>query len=372
MPATVHDILSRSRDGMAQTSRIEDFTLAPGQPFDANEIATNPKISLYCLNDAQRQAVFVELPDDVDISQAPFAYAVQHEHAQRAFTVPYETFHQLPGFIPDHLILVHNIGRCGSTLLHHIFNALDSVVSLSEPDAFASIIPMRQDEKNTQADLVAMLQSTMRMTFKSWPGLQTGVVKFRLQGMQLTELMLHAFPQATHLFMYRSAVGWAASIHRLASRYQAPPDFSRDQTIGILYEFFGLRGPEAEALIAPDKQTLTMVELLTVEWLYMMQMYLNLREQGITGLRYEDLNQHGRTVIDALFRQCHLPEAAVETALEVMAHDSQEGTALARDNDASGNRQSLSAEQLEQINAILRQHPTIHTPDYVVPGTLKF
>ncbi len=357
---------------MGQTARIEDFTLSPGESFDADDIANNPNISLYCLNDAQRQAVFVELPAEVDISQAPFAYAAQHEHAQRLFTVPYDTFHQMPDRTPGHLILVHNIGRCGSTLLHHIFNALDSVVSLSEPDAFASIIPMRQNDKNSDDDLITMLQSTMRITFKSWPGLQTGVVKFRLQGMQLTELMLKAFPQAQHLFMYRSATGWAASINRLVSRMQAPPEFSRAQAVGVAQEFFGLRLPEAEALFSPEKETFTLVELLATEWLYMIEMYMNLRDQGIVSLRYEDLNQHSRPVIEALFRHCHLPVSGVETALAVMAHDSQEGTVLARESDSSGNRQSLSAEQLEQINAVLRRHPVIQTPDFVLTGTLEF
>lgn len=371
MSAAVHEILSRARDSMGQTSRIEDFTIAPGQPFDANEIATNPNISLYC--HAQRQAVFVELPAGVDISQAPFAYAAQHEHALRLFTVPYETFHQLPGTIPDHLILVHNIGRCGSTLLHHIFNALDSVVSLSEPDAFASIIPMRQDDENSRDDLIRMLQSTMRQTFKSFPQTQTGVVKFRLQAMQVIEHKLAAFPQAQHLFMYRGVVGWAASIHRLASRFQAPPDFTREQALGVLQQFFGLRGPEAEAQFPPDMQTISLLELLATEWLYMMQLYLNLRDAGapLVALRYEDLNQHPRPVIEALFRRCNLPESAVETALEAMNRDSQEGTSLAREGDSSGSRQSLSAVQLEQINVILRQHPVIQTPDYILPGTLQ-
>jgi hypothetical protein len=374
MSAAVHAILSRARDRMGQTSRIEDFVLALGEPFDANEIATNPHISLYCLNDAQRQAVFVELPPGVDVSQAPFAYAVQHEQALRVFTVPYEMFHQLPGRIPDHLILVHNIGRCGSTLLHHIFNALDSVVSLSELDAFACIIPMRQDENARDDDLIAMLQSTTRMTFKSWPQVQTGVVKFRLQGIQLTHLKIAAFPQAQHLFMYRSAAGWVASIYRLASRTQVLPDFSREQALGILWEFFGLRRPEAEAQFPPEMETITLVELLATEWLYMMQRYLTLREQGapLLGLRYEDLNQHPRPVIEALFRHCHLPESGIDTALEAMARDSQEGTSLARESDSSGNRQTLGAEQIEQINTILRQHPIIQTPDYVLPGTLEF
>lgn len=374
MSAAVHTILSRAREGMSQTSRLEDFTLAPAEPFDAGDIASNPNISLYCLNPAQRQAVFVELPPGVDISHAPFSYASQHEHALRVVTVPYEAFHNLPGTMPDHLILVHNIGRCGSTLLHHIFNALDSVVSLSEPEAFSSIIAMRQDAANPDDDLIAMLRSAMRMTFKSWPGVPTGVVKFRLQGIQLTALKIAAFPQAAHVFMYRSAVGWVASIYRLASRAQVPPDFSREQVVAILYDFFGLRGPEAEAQFPPDKQTITLVELLATEWLYMMQRYLTLREQGapLLGLRYEDLNQHGRPVIEALFRRCNLPASGVETALDVMARDSQEGTSLARDAGSSDSRQSLSPQHIEQINAVLRQHPLIQTPDYILPGTLEF
>jgi hypothetical protein len=67
-----------------------------------------------------------------------------------------------------------------------------------------------------------------------------------------------------------------------------------------------------------------------------------------------------------------LPESGIDTALEAMARDSQEGTSLARESDSSGNRQTLGAEQIEQINTILRQHPIIQTPDYVLPGTLEF
>ncbi len=91
-------------------------------------------MSLYCLDDAQRRAIFVELPDGIDLTTAPFVYVTQYEQAQRLIAVPYDRFcelaHQLP--LVEHLILIYISGRSGSTLISHLFNELNTVASLAE------------------------------------------------------------------------------------------------------------------------------------------------------------------------------------------------------------------------------------------------
>ena len=107
-------------------------------------------MSLYCLNHASRQAIFAELPPGIDLASAPFYYQAQFDHAQRLVAVPYAEFHQLAETIPldlSRLILIHNIGRCGSTLLSSAFNQLDGVISFSEPDVFANFVALRHEDR---------------------------------------------------------------------------------------------------------------------------------------------------------------------------------------------------------------------------------
>jgi hypothetical protein len=94
---------------------------------------------LYCLDHANRRALFVETVPGVNLSQAPFLYHAQYEHTVKLISVPYETLHQLARGISlegKKLILVSSVGRTGSTLLGSALGAVEGMVGLSEPDVF--------------------------------------------------------------------------------------------------------------------------------------------------------------------------------------------------------------------------------------------
>ncbi len=86
---------------------LADFTVTASDAVSADIVRTSPNISLYCLDDAAKQAIFVELPPDVDLAKAPFVYQTQYERAQRLIAVPYDTFRQLASTLPavKHLII---------------------------------------------------------------------------------------------------------------------------------------------------------------------------------------------------------------------------------------------------------------------------
>ena len=89
-----------------------------GQP-PAGKILENPQVTLYGLNFETRQAVFVETPADVDLSQAPFYFITQFEKAKHVVTVPFETMIQLAKSVTiddNRVISIFSVGRCGSTL----------------------------------------------------------------------------------------------------------------------------------------------------------------------------------------------------------------------------------------------------------------
>src|SRR5205085_10369766 len=91
---------------------------------DPNSVRTNPNISLYCLDDTTKRAIFVELPREVDLANVPFVYQTQYEQAQRLIAVSYDSFIHIAHDLPkvDHLLMLYMTGRCGSTLLSHVLN----------------------------------------------------------------------------------------------------------------------------------------------------------------------------------------------------------------------------------------------------------
>ncbi|MEO8396978.1 MAG: hypothetical protein ABI700_28540, partial [Chloroflexota bacterium] len=368
MQATVLHITDRKRERLSQISSLDNFTTTSGETVDAQVILDNPNISLYCLDHDAQQAVFAELPAGIDLSQIPFYYQGQFDHAQRLLVVPYHVFHrladQIPPSDPIRLILIHNIGRCGSTLLSTALNELDGVISFSEPDVFTNFVLLRY---HNRSELIRLLHSCLRMVFRPAVVGQAATysLKFRNQCVEIMDLYYEAFPQAKHLFLYRSAFGWLASVYRLMSRGNPPPPMSRAEAISLQAAYGNRTHASTERFFDPAIETYSMETYMTAAWLVMMDRALELFSQGMIplALRYEDLTAQPERVLSALFDACDLPKTGVPLALRAFERDSQENTKLARDDAQSGNSVKLPAELILQIQAILNTHPVIRQAD---------
>lgn len=121
MAATQYAIASKHRRINLYTANIHDFTLGEGRSFPDNQVVSDHSLSLYCLDDENRRAIFVELADDVDLTEAAFIYLTHYENARRIVTVPYETFISLGDALPPEQrpIMIYILGRSGSTLVSH-------------------------------------------------------------------------------------------------------------------------------------------------------------------------------------------------------------------------------------------------------------
>jgi len=219
---------SKQRQMTGFLASLKDFEYTDGGQVDPNVVVENPQISLYCFDDTDKRAIFVELPVDIDLTEAPFIYLTQYEHAQRLIAVPYETFNQLATTLPEvrRPIFIYITGRSGSTLLSHVFNDSKVVVSLSEPDVATQFLHLRYDsDRNREAELRQLAQSTVRFLFKSYHlnGNQAHALKFRSEGLRVMDLFQEVYPQAKNLFLYRDAIGWARSFYRIIK--QNSPEF---------------------------------------------------------------------------------------------------------------------------------------------------
>lgn len=355
---------------------LADFSVKPAEEVSADVICTDPSLSLYCLDCATRRAVFVELPPELDLAEAPFVYQAQYSRARRLLAVPFPVFRQLARQMPtvERLIMIYTTGRSGSTLLSRVLNSLDDVRSLSEPDAATHFVHLRHVDGQQKSEVRELLDSTVRFLSKSAAPRPPSVLalKLRIEGTQIIDLFQATFPQARSLFLYRDAIDFVRSFYRIATRDQAPVPTPVHELVAGFHHFMACDVTPLLACLDPDTTAASTVQLLTLWWMAAMEWYLAQQARGVTALavRYDDLNDKKEQVLSAVFQHCGLPTEAVTRTLGVFAQDAQAGTPLARDVPDQGNQLQLDEMQRQEVLRILKRHPVLQTPDFVVPGTL--
>lgn len=365
MSATILEILEKVIPAELYPSLPQNFVFREGESVPAHIIVENPNVSLYCLDDANRRALFVETPLGIDLEQAPFYYMAQYDHAQRLIAVPYETFHHLADeIISGDLIIIHSTGRCGSTLISQAFAEVDGVRSLSEPDIFTQIHFMRFLDRSRDDEYRRLLRSCTRLYSLRAPTL---ALKFRAMCIQVGDLLYEAFPDAKNLFLYRNAETWARSMgvefRPLEDRRQPVAEFPiyRRSMAPLSLDFAARRGREANP-----------VELAALAWLSLVERYVALYDSGIPFLavRFEDIRAQPRRVLAAIFDYCGLRGASVERAYAVFARDSQEGTVYSQASRQEQPRIPLTEDERARFQEILAERPVVRSADYIAPGTL--
>jgi hypothetical protein len=379
MGMTAHSLTieAKHRQMPGYLASLADFSVTTGAEVDADIVLKQPNMSLYCLDDAQKRAIFVELPPDVDLAAVPFVYMTQYEQAQRLIAVPYETFRQLARALPEvqHLIVVYITGRSGSTLLSHVFNALDSVHSLAEPDVATQFVHLRGADGQRDAELRDLLDCTVRFLCKPTPlkTPRTYALKLRNEGLRVMDLYQATFPQAKNLFLYRDAVGFIASFYRLFTLGHISELMPMEEWRAFWSPIITPEFPHMSKYLDAGATEISLPQHVALWWLAIMEWYLAQYARGIPilAVRYADLNAAREQVLSAIFTHCGLPTAAVAGTLEVFARDAQAGTLAARVNPTEGNQLRLSEAQLNEITTILQRHPVVKDSDFIAPGTLR-
>lgn len=377
MTVQILTINEKHRQGPGDHASLRDFTLSEGETIEDDSLLLQPNVSLYCLDDATHRAIFVELSPDVDISTAPFVYGVQYEQAQRLLAAPYETFQQVARALPEveKLILVYISGRSGSTLLSHVLNELDGVLSLSEPDVANQFVHLRALDGSRDAELRDLLDCTVRMLSKPTPfkSAHTFALKFRSETLQVMDLYQATFPQAKNLYLYRDAIGFAASFYRVFNKAGFAGSWSRREFVTAYSAMMRYDFERLAALVDPAIEELSTPQQLAIWWLAIMEWYLAQYGRGIPVLavRYADLTAHREQVITAILEYCGLPTNQIAKSLRAFERDSQAGTFLAREKPSEGNAFKFTGEQIAEITEILARHPVIREADFIAPGTLR-
>jgi hypothetical protein len=376
------NIEEKHRQGPGAIASIADFTVTDGDPVEAEIVIRSPNMSLYCFDDEAKEAIFVELSETVDLSKAPFVYSMQYEQAQRLIAMSYAEFRQLAHTLPpvEHLIMIYISGRSGSTLISHLFNELDHVLSLSEPDVGTQFAYMRAAGSMNDADLRDLVDCTVRMLFKPTVGkalpFKTATVyalKLRSEAVKVMDLYQSAFPEAKNLYSYRDAIGFVSSFYRVLYNPDYADNLPRAEFADSFGDFMREDFTRVEQYLDPAAEHFTYIELLTAWWVVAVEWYLTQYDRGVPALAvsYADLNGKREATLKAIFEYCGLPVDQIPKALSAYEHDSQAGTFLAREKPTEGNSFRFSEAQLGEIKRLLARHPIIKTSDFIAPGILR-
>ena len=343
----------------------DDFQTHRGQPVDPSVVLETSNISLYCLDHANHRALFVETSPDVDLLQAPFYFIAQYEHAQKLIAVPYDTLHALAKKVevnPQCVILFYSTGRCGSTLFSNVMNLNPAIVSFSEPDVFSQLVMIRTAGQSTDLEIASLLyDSIMIMSSNAHKqGYQYYAFKFRSYVLSVSDLLYQTIPQAKILFLYRNALTWAYSFSRAFG--------SSDDNLGERLEKLGFRYmiPSVNKHLKAQNNSMSWVEYLAYMWVSTMQDSRWLRQQGATlaSARFEDLKATPQAVIQSLLAHCGLSMPEPEQLADILAKDSQAGTAGAQDRQEPARR--LTDTDLAELERIIRKMDAELSPDTIL------
>ena len=259
-------------------NNLQDFDYVEGEAIEPQVILEKPNISLYCLDPQNQRVIFVETPENMDLTDTPFFFKAQYKYAQRLIGVPYKNCHQLAKSIEDsiqQLVLIHYVGRCGSTLLSKIFNQVYTVVSLSEPGIFCNqIVALREPDGSLDDELTEILRSCILLQCKPTTQIKSSsyVLKYSAFSIQIGDLISNLFPHLKVIFLYRNAEDAVSSF---INWMRNSPSIIQNKEVDFnLYtKFIPLLKTYAESIDLTDSDS---TDVYTLMWLSIMERYLEL------------------------------------------------------------------------------------------------
>ena len=272
-------------------------------------------------------------------SKFDFAPAGQIITGRYVIKLPIESFLKLGEEMEceeEKIVLLHNIGRCGGTLLNSCFGHTRRAVTWCEPRALDNALRYGNfawDRKTSRR----LLRCTFKMLAKPYHGFHDTTLAYVIKVSTFlngdNEAICNAVPKAKHIFMYRDLNIAAHSGQRVL--WLVPSLFlhymtwwfNNPQSVPFIYHIMGTRSKGIEdASFRYD---------VFLEYAYRLQIIsfaaLNrMRKSGltVTCLRYEDLVKEPDRVLAELMKATNMPESLASEAKKALKVDSQASQAF--------------------------------------------
>jgi hypothetical protein len=368
MPASLHAIKNRSRDVPAGRANLANFELGDGVSVSPNITLSEPGWSLYCLNQATQQAVFVKTPKNCDVSAMPFLRMAQYQGAEQVLLMPWGELETLADRVslPQNMILIFNMGRSGTTLVSRMLANVKNVLSLSEPDAQLDITMNRAENG---PDLTReLISACTRLLCRPPHGLSTQTVAFKFYSQTLFNCADYfaSFPNAKYIFLYRDALGWGNSIQKMVIGLGLPEIFNKEMKNFSWYMGSAASDPRIlDHYFDKNAETFFGELVHAPVWAMHMDEYMKNFDAGVPflAMRYNEINADHETATKTLLQHCGVSENAIADALHGFDEDSQKGSGIGKDNKAEG----FKPENYLRFAETLAKHPRFNSPDILLP-----
>lgn len=360
--ARLHAILARHRPHAAARAEFRHFEIDDGRPVPAETVTDEPGWTLYSLDRDRRAALFLEMPETLDLAEAPFSYTAQFTAARRALVVPAAALPRLAARIdpPRRLAFLFSIGRCRSTLAAKLLGGLPGVWCLGEPDAFMNLAMDRHRyQPGEMRDLVA---ACVRLCYRPPAGRNHAayIVQPRSQALFLADAFHAAHPAAACLFVYRDAEAWAQSIWRMLLRLGLPVATADREARAFIWRTFTADSPPAAAMPGLDlgAELVHAEQVLAAAWVAQIERYLADLGRGVPyhTFHHDELDGSLGTV-ERMVAACGLDPGGLPAAMAAFGRDSQADTALAHDPA----QPSFDSLQRQRVQAVIAAHPLVAT-----------
>lgn len=364
-------IAEKKRDHPVHVASATDFAWTDEGEIAAETLVADPKFSLYCFDLERQTALFVEVDDAEEMARAPFLYQGQYELARGLATIPISAFHTLAGRIDrprDGFIFLHSVGRCGSTLLSKVMQAVPQTYSLSEPDEATQLGRFRATKQLSDEAISQLLYSSTMWRAKPAARLFTSVaLKCRSEVMVLADIFARLFPEDRHVFQYRDGISWMRTLFRGWPEDVAIYDDERNRTMEMNWAKSIPLVNEYRREDAP----MNPIQIRMLAWVQCMEEYLVLRNAKVptSAMRYEDLRDYPAGTLRAFFQALHIDDVNWSVIKEVLSRDSQAGTIYDREKRKSQTSE-LTPELVQDVIDLVATRPKLKTVDVVLPGTL--
>jgi len=357
---TIHDVLGRKGDYRLANSTADQFLeLGPSVECASENVLRGNGWTLFEFDYAHKRAVFLNVGADANLFSAPFCYRAQINQARQLAYIDFSFLEHYEKTVCHHgFVQLYNIGHCGSTLLHHVFNASDEAWDVSEPKFLFDLAMNRGSLPFEQQIALARAGLKLLSCFPLADQKPAIVVKHFGQCSRIYNILVAAMPEAKALFMYRDAHSWCNSIYGFAQRMGMPSQMPSDRRN---FTWWVQSGGEPEGfldgLVDFQSQDLKYEELAACAWALHMREFLSAKEAGLNVLafRFNELMQDRKGVLEEIFAYCDFDPIAVQRSLAAFDHDSHLGEETAHDKPV----QKLGLEAETTIFKILA-HPRLN------------
>ncbi len=324
-------------------------------------------------------------------SKYNFATAGQVITGRYIIKMPIDSFLKLAEELEceeEKIVLIHNIGRCGGTLLTSCFDHTGRAVAWCEPRAIDNVMRLTNyawDRKTSRR----LIRCTFKMLAKPYHGFHDTTLAYVIKVATFlngdNEVICKAVPKAKHIFMYRNLNVAAHSGQR--TLWLLPSCFIfylswyvfNPQSIPFFLHILGTRSKGLEDM---SYRYDLFLEFAYRHQIISFEAFNRMRNSGIpvNALRYEDLIKEPDRVLTELMKTASMPVSLAGKAKEALKKDSQGGQVINQKDMAKFRKQigehdpneELLRDEIQEISeeAGVPGPRDWEKEDVILPGTI--